>query len=304
MQNQALGLAEAVGGEIAQKTVHAKAPWRWFPGHLAPKRIAAVVANPADFAGPVPDLVISCGRRSVPAALALRRAGAMAVHVQDPCIPPRCFDLVVPPRHDALTGANVMPTNAAIHGITQAKLRRAAAEWWPRFEGRPRPWIAVLIGGKSGAFDFEEQDARMLAAALQALSASGASLLVTTSRRTGAANTALLRKALPNACFWTGEADGPNPYFGLLALADHIVATCDSASMVSEACSTGKPVHIVELPGGNKRFRGFLNGLYQEGYARRFESPPLPVWSYMPPNDTAEVAARVRQMLAARSQHD
>lgn len=301
MQSQALGLAEAVGGEISLKTVKAKAPWSWFPGHWAPKRISAVVTNPEDFAGPAPDLVISCGRRSVPAALALRRAGALAVHVQNPSAKLSAFDLVVPPRHDGLSGPNVMPTCAAIHRVTPKKLQAAADEWRPRFEGRPRPWVAVLVGGKSGAFAFEEKDARMLAGQLQGLAASGASLLVTTSRRTGEENTRLLKEALPDAYFWTGEADGANPYFGLLGLADHIVATCDSASMVSEACSTGKPVHVIELPGGNKRFRAFLDGLYQDGFARRFAGAPLAEWTYTPPNDTAEVAARVRAMLAARS---
>lgn len=300
MQSQALGLAEAIGGEISVKTVQAKAPWRWLPGHCAPKRIGAVVANPADFAGPAPDLVISCGRRSVPAALALRRAGALAVHVQNPSARLSAFDLVVPPRHDGLAGPNVLATKAAVHRVTPVRLDAAAAEWRLAFEDRPRPWIAVLVGGKSGAFAFGKEDAQALAAQLQGLQATGASLLVTTSRRTGADNTALLKAALPDAYFWTGEADGPNPYFGLLALADHIVATCDSASMVSEACSTGKPVHVIELPGGNKRFHAFLDGLYLDGFARRFEGPPLPEWRYTPANDTEEVAARVRAMLESR----
>ena len=300
MQSQALGLAEAVGGEITLKTVKAKAPWRWLPGHCAPKRVRSVVNNPEDFSGPPPDLVISCGRRSVPAALALRKAGALAVHIQSPGVPSQAFDLVVPPKHDGLTGPNVIPTKTAIHRITSERLRAAADEWRAHFMTALRPQVAVLIGGKSGAFEFSAADAQELAWKLAGLSDSGAFLMITTSRRTGAENTQLLRVALPNAYFWTGPNDGPNPYFGLLGLADHIVATCDSASMVSEACSTGKPVHIIELSGGNKRFRVFLDGLYQEGFARRFEGAPLPEWTYDPPNETAEVAAIVRQMLAAR----
>ncbi len=300
MQSQALGLAEAVGGEIAVKIVQPRKPWRWLPGHLAPKRIGCVAANPSEFGGPAPDLVISCGRRSVPAALALRKAGALAVHIQNPSASLSAFDLVVPPRHDGLSGRNVMPTRAAIHRVTPNKLQAAAQEWEPQFKSRPHPWIAVLVGGKSGAFSFDAEDAVMLAGQLQDLSASGASLLITTSRRTGTDNTRLLQDALPDAYFWTGEADGPNPYFGLLAVADHIVATCDSASMVSEACSTGKPVHIIELTGGNKRFRAFLNGLYQDNFARRFAGSPLPTWEYEPPNNTEEVAAAVLQLLQKR----
>lgn len=301
MQSQALGLAEAVSGEIALKTVKAKAPWRWLPGHWAPKRVAAVLANPEEFRGPPPDLVISCGRRSVPAALALRKAGALAVHIQSPGVPSQAFDLVVPPKHDGLSGPNVIPTKTAIHRITPERLQAAADEWRTRFATAQRPRVAVLIGGKSGAFEFSAADAQELAGKLAKLNDSGAYLMITTSRRTGAENTQLLRDALPNAYFWTGLEDGPNPYFGLLGLADHIVATCDSASMVSEACSTGKPVHIIELSGGNKRFRVFLDGLYQAGFAKRFDGVPLTEWRYDPPNETAEVAAIVRQLLAARN---
>jgi mitochondrial fission protein ELM1 len=300
MRGQALGLAEAIGGKIEVKTVVAKAPWRWLPGHLAPKRMAWVVANPGEFAGPLPHLVISCGRRSVPTALALRRAGVLAVHVQDPQVPPSAFDLVVPPRHDSLSGMNVFPTAVAIHRVTPEKLAAARAEWGPQFTAKPRPWIAVLIGGKSRAYSFSEADAQALATQLQALQQTGASLFITTSRRTGEANTKLLREALPDAYFWSGEADGPNPLMGLLALPDHIVATCDSASMLSEAVSTGTPVHVVELPGGRKRFRRFLDGLYQDGYARRFTGAPLPGWQYTPPTDTADAAEAIRRLLTAR----
>ena len=37
---------------------------------------------------------------------------------------------------------------------------------------------------------------------------------------------------------WCGEADGANPYAGVLAWADRIVCSPDSVNMVSEACAT------------------------------------------------------------------
>src|SRR3546814_3642619 len=37
-----------------------------------------------------------------------------------------------------------------------------------------------------------------------------------------------------------------NPNFGILGLADHVIVTGDSVNMVSEAASTGKPVHRSE----------------------------------------------------------
>ncbi len=301
MRTQGLGLAEAVAAlqpaHIVEKTVRPRAPWRWLPGHWSPRRLEMLVKNPEDFTPPLPDLVIACGRRSIPAALALRRAGVFTVYVQKPDCPANYFDLIVAPKHDGFSGPNVMQTHGSIHRVTPEKLAVAKAEWQPRLRDFASPRVAVLVGGKSQAYDFTQADARALANRLQALAASGYSLLVTTSRRTGTENTAILRAALPDAFFWSGEADGPNPYFGLLALADHLVVTCDSANMLTEACFTGKPVHIVELPGGKPRLRRFLGGLYAGGFAREFTGPTLDTWTYTPPDDRAAAAAVVMQRL-------
>ncbi len=302
MRTQALGLAEAVAeehpAEISEKTVQPRLPWRWVPGHWATRRLGALVENPGDFAPPLPGLVIACGRRSIPAALALRKFGIFTVYIQTPDCAPGLFDLVAAPRHDGLAGPNVIQTRGSIHRVTAEKLAESATEWRPRFEACPRPWVAVLIGGTSKAYAFGTGDARALAAKLKGLADSGASLLVTTSRRTGAENAAILRNALPQAFFWGGEEDGPNPYFGLLALADHIVVTSDSANMLSEACFTSAPVHVAELPGGSTRLRRFLEGLYADGCARRFDGPPLASWAHTPVDDRATVARAILDRLS------
>src|SRR3546814_6488733 len=71
------------------------------------------------------------------------------------------------------------------------------------------------------------------------------------------------------AALWDGK--GPNPYFGFLGLADAIVVTCDSISMVSEACSTGKPVLVARLPGSSRRFDSFFAGLEKQGLIQWFD---------------------------------
>jgi predicted DNA-binding transcriptional regulator len=39
-----------------------------------------------------------------------------------------------------------------------------------------------------------------------------------------------------------------NPYFAYLSLADRFIVTCDSASMIAEACLMRRPVCIFDLP--------------------------------------------------------
>ena len=78
----------------------------------------------------------------------------------------------------------------------------------------------------------------------------GGSVLVSTSRRTGAAAEQALRGALAGVPvhFHGSGAAGDNPYLGYLAWADELVVTADSESMLVECASLGKPLSIHPLP--------------------------------------------------------
>ena len=83
--------------------------------------------------------------------------------------------------------------------------------------------------------------------------AMGGSVLVSTSRRTSKTAAEALLSALGSSCshayVWqTGRENRENPYMGYLACADAFVVTGESASMLAEACTTGKPVAIFPLP--------------------------------------------------------
>lgn len=87
-----------------------------------------------------------------------------------------------------------------------------------------------------------------------------------------------------------------NPYFGLLALADAIIVTSDSVSMVSEACATGKPVHVFNMGEWHKKLRQFHKTLMDDGITRPFAGR-VEQWSYDPPNETEKIATIVRDRL-------
>src|SRR6202008_277745 len=118
----------------------------------------------------------------------------------------------------------------------------------------------------------------------------GAGLLVTPSRRTGAEGERILRERLAGVPATIGDGSGENPYFAFLALADAIVVTEDSVSMVTEAASTGKPVHVARLEGGSRNFRRFHEAMAAAGVTRPFTGA-LEEWSYQPPDDTARIGA-------------
>jgi mitochondrial fission protein ELM1 len=250
-------------------------------------------------APPWPDLLISSGRRGAPYSIFVRgasRGGTFTVHIQNPQAPLSRFDLVAAPRHDRLSGSNVVQTFGALHRVTRERLAGEAEKFRASIANLPRPLVAVLIGGPNRVY---EMTTEAVAGLVQKLRGLGAGLAVTPSRRTGEMNLATLRRGLAGAPATIWDFAGPNPYFGWLALADAVVATCDSVSMISEACSTGKPVFVAELPGGNPKFRAFHAALRQAGFTRPFEGR-LESWTYQPLDDTGMVAAEVRRRFAAR----
>jgi mitochondrial fission protein ELM1 len=301
MVNQVKGLAQALSPNFEQKTVpQPPALWRLMPGHWAARLRAGHRFLAPDMHAPWPDLMITCGKRSVPAAIAVKRVSGgrtFIVHIQDPRVPAHHFDLITPPEHDGLTGPNVFPSIGALHHITPEALANGAARFRERFASLPRPLVAALIGGKTKTHGLTPARARELAEQLKAVTVNhGAGLIVTTSRRTGPECAAIIRNVLAGsgAMLWDGE--GENPYFGMLALADWIVVTADSASMVSEACFTGKPVYIADLRSSSKRIDSMHRTFREAGFTRPFAGE-LDRWVYTPLDETRRIAAIVHERL-------
>ena len=213
------------------------------------------------------------------------------MHIQNPRTPLPCFDLIVPLEHDGLAGPNVVATQAALHRVTPEKLAAAAAEWRGRLGNLN---VAVLLGGRSRSYRFTRQTLDELARGLADLDGD---IAITPSRRTEPGVVDALKARLPRAWFWDGT--GPNPYFGMLALARHIVVTEDSVSMISEAISTGKPVYVAEMAGGSRRLRGSTPRSWKGGIVRPFDGR-LAQWRYEPVNETPRIAAEVRRRMGSQ----
>ncbi len=277
MRGQVLGLCERLGLAFTEKRIGLRAPWRWLPGHLCPFPLRGLAAGSDALVPPWPDLLISCGRRSTAAAIAIRRVSGgrtLTVHLQNPRTPPDRFDLVIAHPHDEIDGANVMLTETTIHRVTPDKLEAAAAQFADHFAPLDEPRLAVLLGGRSRHGGFSARDTNRLVASLAAYRAVGYSVMITPSRRTEAAVTEAVAARFhddPQVSLWDG--DGHNPYLGMLALADHILVTADSTSMVSEALATSKPVDLFAFDGMGQRHRVFAQRLATNGHAHLLTGP-------------------------------
>jgi mitochondrial fission protein ELM1 len=301
MANQVIGLAEATGLPFIEKRLAIRSPWR----HLAP----LFWIHPLDAPGPEgdrleppwPDLLIACGRLTIAPALAAKRASGgriFWVQIQDPRYARHAVDLMVVPGHDPARGANVFATLGAVHRVTPARLAEGARRLAAQLADLPRPLVAVLIGGSNRVFRMTDRRFAHFVDQLAALARQGFGIAVTPSRRTGTSHERLLRERLAGRGYiWDGV--GENPYFGLLGLADALVVTADSVSMVSEAAATGKPVHVVDLEGGSAKFARFHQAMHEAGITRPFTGV-IERWSYVPPDDTARAAAEIRRRLESR----
>ncbi len=303
MDNQSIGLAQALGLEVVQKRIDPVAPWKHLPPQLwlAPLRFLGPGSDAIE--PPWPDVVIGTGRLTVAVALAIKRASGgrtFNIRIQDPHTAYDEFDAIVTPRHDRCNHPNVIATLGGLHTITPARIREAGERFAEKFAALPRPRVAVLVGGTNKCYRLTPEIGRVLGEQLAALSAAtGAGILLTPSRRTGAEVEAALRDALAQTPAYIWDGAGENPYLAYLALADHIVVTADSVNMVSEACTTGKPVYVVELEGGSRKFRLFHAAMRSGGYTRPFAGK-LEHWDYPPLDDVGRVAGEIRARLERR----
>jgi hypothetical protein len=316
--SQILALAEALGWPFEIKRLVYR-PTELLTNLLAPRTLLGIVRRRSSpLAPPWPDLIISAGRRNEPPCRWVQaRAGkpVRLVHCGRPWAALECFDLVVTtPQYRLPQRENVLHNLTPLQRVSAVRLEEARALWQPRLAHLPRPHIAVMVGGNAGPYVLDPEAAALLGRAASAFAAkAGGSLLVTTSARTPKLATHALAAALeaPHELFrWTPEAAADNPYFGYLAVADQFIVTCESMSMLAEACSTCKPVYMFDLDTGPQLRWPLLKSLIGEvpvtsfsRRLRRLRFQPLVYRTAMvtgPRRLTRDTRIIQRQLIAAR----
>ncbi len=293
-ENQCIGVAAALGLNPDIKRIALNEPWKSLSPYLGFERKSSFTPT---LTPPWPDLLITSGRKSIAAARYIKKMSqqkTILVHIQDPRVSAHGFDLVAVPEHDPLRGDNVIVTKGSPNKITINSINDAKADF-PELGSLTSPRVAVLIGGTSRAYQMTRSITEKLANDLSHLNEDlNASLMITCSRRTGAENQAILEARLKNNAnyFWDGQ--GNNPYLAMLGYADYILVTADSASMISESCTTGKPVYMIDLEGGSKRISAFHNNIMHHGALKPFNGT-LETFSYEPLNDAQMVAKEIKK---------
>ncbi len=307
IENQALGLAEAISRQVSAEIEVKRISWpRWMrrtPSRLIPASTALLASGKDAIAPPWPDIWIGNGRAAIPLSIGVRKwsgGRTFVVQLQDPVRASRLFDLVIPPTHDRLMGDNVFPIIGTPHRVTPERLAEARAAFAAELDPLPHPRVAVLIGGTAKAYDLGPDRAQLMGEEIaRAISDAGGSLMLTFSRRTPDAARQILIERLSGLPGVIWDERSPNPFFAFLGAADAVLVTEDSANMPAEAAASGAPVYLLKMDGGQPRRARFHQDLAERGVSRPFAGT-IDHWTYEPLRETERAAAEVLKRRAER----
>lgn len=307
-RRQALALADAWGLPVEELVLQPRAPWRWAAPRVLPgspvafgKAFAAALDAP-------PPVVVGCGRQAALATRLLRQRGSKAIQILHPRLPTPHWDAVVLPAHDGVAGGNVLTLDGSLNPIDDAWLARQRAAH-PALGESAAPITALLVGGPTDDSDWDRHALDgILELLLRWRQRDGGTLWVIGSRRTPSAMRRQIKQAMGDrAQVWMDERDGPNPYAGVIAWADRLVVTPDSANLISEAAATRAPLWIAVPRYNRGRIRHLVAKAIDSGRARALGPESTP-WPIEPWRESARIADRLRpwvlEVIAARQSTD
>ena len=297
MISQVEGLAKALDIDFTHHKVELNHFWKLIPPNLSPiSQSVFKKINHDDF-----DVIISCGRKSVIPSIHLKNTAnkkVFNIHIQDPKVNLNHFDFIVAPEHDAIEGKNVINTKGAIHYLTENEISENKDYLSSFIKKDERKIWALIMGGPTKYYDYSTKNMKHIFTALyKLLKKHNFQLVVIPSMRTPINTIHYAREFFGENHTVIKDVD-KKAYLSALAIAENIVVTCDSSSMISEAALTGKPIYIASiLPKKNdKRFQRFRN-LFRELNIIRNLGEEVEIWSYEKLDETNRVANIIKQKI-------
>ena len=297
MISQAEGLAKALDIDFTHHTVELNKFWKMVPPKITP--ISQNVYKKIDHENF--DVIISCGRKSVIPSIHLKNNSnkkVFNIHIQDPKVDLRHFDFIVAPEHDSIKGQNVISTKGAIHYLTENEINENKDYLNSFIKKDERIIWTLIMGGPTKYYDYSTKNINEIFKTLSELSKKhNFQLVIIPSMRTP---TNIIQYA--NDYFGDDHTVimdvDKKAYLSALAIAQNIIVTCDSSSMISEAALTGKPIYVASiLPKKNdKRFQKFRN-LFRKLNIIKNLGEEIEDWNYEKLDETNRVANIIKQKI-------
>ena len=292
MISQVEGLAKGLDIDFIHEKIELNNFWKLFPPKFTP-------INSFVFKNKIEknfDIIISCGRKSIIPSIYLKKKfknKVMNIHIQDPKVSLNNFDYIIAPEHDGLIGKNVLATKGAIHYITEDDLIKNQSYLKPKIN--KEKVVTMIVGGPNKYYDFNDNIIENIFLNVQNdFIDKGYQLIFIPSMRTP-------KNIIEKAANFFNEKQiiikniDKKAYLSSMKLADHIIVTCDSTSMISEAAITGKPIYVAQMPSirKNDRFQNFYKLFKSLNIIRDLEKT-IDNWNYTKLNETDRISKLIK----------
>ena len=292
MISQVEGLAKGLDIDFIHEKIELNNFWKLFPPKFTPVS-SFVFKNKIEKNF---DIIISCGRKSIIPSIYLKKKfknKVMNIHIQDPKVSLNNFDYIIAPEHDGLIGKNVLATKGAIHYITEDDLIKNQSYLKPKIN--KEKVVTMIVGGPNKYYDFNDNIIENIFLNVQNdFIDKGYQLIFIPSMRTP-------KNIIEKAVNFFNEKQiiikniDKKAYLSSMKLADHIIVTCDSTSMISEAAMTGKPIYVAQMPSirKNDRFQNFYK-LFKSLNIIRDLDKTIDNWNYTKLNETDRISKLIK----------
>ena len=292
MISQVEGLAKGLDIDFIHEKIELNNFWKLFPPKFTP-------INSFVFKNKIEknfDIIISCGRKSIIPSIYFKKKfknKVMNIHIQDPKVSLNNFDYIIAPEHDGLIGKNVLVTKGAIHYITEDDLLKNQSYLKPKIN--KEKVVTMIVGGPNKYYDFNDNIIENIFLNVQNdFIDKGYQLIFIPSMRTP-------KNIIEKAVNFFNEKQiiikniDKKAYLSSMKLADHIIITCDSTSMISEAAMTGKPIYVAQMPSirKNDRFQNFYKLFKSLNIIRDLEKT-IDNWNYTKLNETDRISKLIK----------
>jgi len=296
MISQVEGMAKALNAQYSHKIVRLKFPWNLVPPKFMP--ISDIILKDKLYLtkNESPDLIISCGRKSVVPSIFLKKKNPSIfnIHIQNPKVNFNNFDAIIAPEHDNLNGRNIFKSKGAIHYITESEIDKAKPYLMGKIKNKKI--ISLILGGPNKYYSFNQNQLLQIFNYIKSnFISKGYVAIVIPSMRTPKSIIDLAIKEFGFNNYVVSSVD-KQAYLSAFALSTYLIVTCDSISMISEAAVSGKPIFVAHMKPkkDNYRFKKFFQLFRDLGIIKDL-GEKVELWSYKKLNEAERIASIVRK---------
>jgi len=298
MISQVEGLAKALNAEYNHKIVRLSFPWNLIPPKFSPISEIVLKDKMSINENENFDLIISCGRKSIIPSILIKKKNPkiFTIHVQNPKVSFKNFDAIIAPEHDGLEGDNIYSSKGAVHYITESEINKAKPYLYNKIKSEKV--VSLILGGPNKYYKFEkDQLIKIFNLIKSEFVSKGYKIIVVPSMRTPIESIKLSAKEMGSYGYVVNKVD-KQAYLSAYGLADYVVVTCDSISMISEAATSGKPIFVAHMKEkkNNYRFKRFFKLFKTMGIIRDL-GEKIENWTYQRHNEAERIAATLKNKI-------